>query len=908
MMAANSNMQNPTCRCILCSKGQFDAKVSFHSNISNKQYQVNANIDISCNTKMFIYFLKCKHAGCEMKYVGMSVNSVRKRMYGHRGNLVAGKEPHLMQYHFTKVHQPSDMSIQIIDIGENSKVLREKENYWMRELNTIYPYGMNDRTDIKGIHDAYDHVMNSTSNVTIYSVFNKVFTERGKKGKGNNRKQYPTLNFVPDIFICDIINNVENHYKYARNCIMSLSKILTKDLYLFIIKEIENSKYIPEFNEYFMYMMKDICLFKLQRYFEQKPSNNNFMVIEFSNKMVENVNLKRIIDDNDTKNNFPIQNEKIRSPNITYSYTKTIKSNIVNYKDTILKYNNTSDIKCCCENYPEHFIDNHHQHIFTGDLNIVNNSKLKSLLEKGLNYRDQQPPNKEVALQSIQSALDNYIHKVGHRNNIEVDKFTRWKAHILEKVRDKLNNMNLYRFYTVLQDREVKIALQKLQEDFVLTPLDKAGNNVSFICKRFYIDTLIHELESSTNFMPSAENVVDIKNRHQQYYIKLQLHHHKNNRLPFLYWTSKMHKNPTSFRFITCGTLSSISHLSQNVGFALKMILKSVSNSSRYKAKYKNYNSFYIINDRQNVINFMNTSNRNRKYGGSKSIQTYDFSNLYTSLPHPKLKTNIKTFVLNAFGEKNKKFINVVNDNAHFSDKKSNKATVTFTSLELIEAINYIIDNSYVCFNGKVFRQIIGVPMGTHCAPYLANIFLYGYEKRFIDNLIFNNKNKEASMLKNLFRYQDDLIVFNDKGYFDQVIKEIYPSELVLKNTNISARKSNYLDLTISIVNGKFKYKLFDKRQDFPFNVINYPFINGNVPRVPTYGVYLSQVIRFCYLFSESKELQNGFKLLNKKFLDQGFVMKTLKTKFKLFLTKYPHVWCNFGIDMTSSHFINNIF
>ena len=95
---------------------------------------------------MFVYVIKCKHTGCEKKYVGMSTTPVRKRMYGHRSNLVAGKEPHLLQHHFTKVHQPSDMIIQIIDVGENSKSTREKESYWMRELNTIYPYGMNDRT------------------------------------------------------------------------------------------------------------------------------------------------------------------------------------------------------------------------------------------------------------------------------------------------------------------------------------------------------------------------------------------------------------------------------------------------------------------------------------------------------------------------------------------------------------------------------------------------------------------------------------------------------------------------------------------------------------------------------------------------------------------------------------------
>ena len=153
------------------------------------------------------------------------------------------------------------------------------------------------------------------------------------------------------------------------------------------------------------------------------------MVVQFSNKLVENINMKKILDQKEIKKNFPIQNVNMNSPNITYSYTKTIRSNIVNYKDTtILKYTNSSNLQCCCKNYPQSFTDKHHKHIFTGDLNIVSNVKLKSLLQKGLNYRDQQPPSKDLALQSIQSAIDNYIYKIGTKNNIDLDKFKKWKS------------------------------------------------------------------------------------------------------------------------------------------------------------------------------------------------------------------------------------------------------------------------------------------------------------------------------------------------------------------------------------------------------------------------------------------------------------------------------------------------
>ena len=72
----------------------------------------------------------------------------------------------------------------------------------------------------------------------------------------------------------------------------------------------------------------------------------------------------------------------------------------------------------------------------------------------------------------------------------------------------------------------------------------------------------------------------------------------------------------------------------------------------------------------------------------------------------------------------------------------------------------------------------------------------------------------------------------------------IYPPELTLKRTTESDTTLSYLDVSISICQGKFITEVFDKRDNFYFNIVNYPYMCSNIPTKPTYGVYISQLIR----------------------------------------------------------------
>jgi len=116
-------------------------------------------------------------------------------------------------------------------------------------------------------------------------------------------------------------------------------------------------------------------------------------------------------------------------------------------------------------------------------------------------------------------------------------------------------------------------------------------------------------------------------------------------------------------------------------------------------------------------------------------------------------------------------------------------------------------------------KQIIGVPMGTNCAPLTADLFLYCYESEFMLEL---SKTKQVDLIHcfNLIsRYIDDILNL-DNPLFEQYIHKIYPKELVLNRSCISNTDAAYLDLHLTINNTMIKTSLYDKRDDFNFEIV----------------------------------------------------------------------------------------
>ena len=136
---------------------------------------------------------------------------------------------------------------------------------------------------------------------------------------------------------------------------------------------------------------------------------------------------------------------------------------------------------------------------------------------------------------------------------------------------------------------------------------------------------------------------------------------------------------------------------------------------------------------------------------------------------------------------------------------------------------------------GCLFHHVIGIPIRTNCAPLLADLFLYSYENEFLDNMIRSGHRRLARLFSLCKRYTDDLIIFNNKKFLEY-LKEIYPFQLTVEKSNKSDHLADYPDLTfIMDSGGKLSTRLYDKRDDFHFHIINFPFRRSSIPSGPSY-------------------------------------------------------------------------
>ena len=186
--------------------------------------------------------------------------------------------------------------------------------------------------------------------------------------------------------------------------------------------------------------------------------------------------------------------------------------------------------------------------------------------------------------------------------------------------------------------------------------------------------------------------------------------------------------------------------------------------------------------------------------------------------------------------------------------------------------------------------NITNIPMGTNCAPLLADIFLYSYEAEFILSLLSTGRERLASQFNFTYRYIDDVLSINNPD-FENYLSQMYPPELEIKDTTERNTSASYLDLLLSIGrDGQLHTSLYDKRDDFNFHITNFPFLSSNIPSSPAYGVFISQLIRYARASSSYEYFILRAVRLSNKLLGQGYVKERLRSSLRKFYGRYGNL------------------
>ena len=175
------------------------------------------------------------------------------------------------------------------------------------------------------------------------------------------------------------------------------------------------------------------------------------------------------------------------------------------------------------------------------------------------------------------------------------------------------------------------------------------------------------------------------------------------------------------------------------------------------------------------------------------SIKSFDFSTLYTTIPHDELKSKLKAIINQCFFHKNgnRRFQYVVigyKDTYFVRDHSDAPQKYSDAGVKKDAGI----DNNFVEFGGLIFQQTIGILMGTNCAPLIVDLFLYSYVEEFVQSLLQADKKHLAQQFNFTYKYIDGVLSLKNTK-FAEYLEFIYPRELDIKETAETAASSSYL-------------------------------------------------------------------------------------------------------------------
>jgi hypothetical protein len=586
--------------------------------------------------------------------------------------------------------------------------------------------------------------------------------------------------------------------------------------------------------------------------------------------------------------------QSLKKVNVVNVLPDTLATDAVNYSGFLgkLDANEVSRIlgsTCDCHSSPN--IDTHHGHIITGDCKAVADDEIAQILALGAKYRPHRSNDSTGAALAALDAVRAFIHVHLLRKQVisDIEAAALYSscrstvAKLEDRSKEVLSDIGLVKKHT--QWLRCKKELRRVHERFVVIPIDKAAGNLGFICKRYYIETLCKELgisitDSGTlsatgnaTYTPCSEAPDDIIQRHDalnQRFCGTELSE-DNMKIPKLWLTCKLHKNPVGFRFIAGARQASTKELAVLLCKVLTKLRQHWSAYTTRTGENSGINlNWSIVNSGQALALMNKATNRN---GNASCVA--DFSSLYTLLPHTEVYRSINNVVDRLFGNAERqygyKYLAVTANNAFYHGNPKRRGQ-NLTKEDVKYLVREVVGNSYVQFAGFVFHQKLGIPQGGNASPALADLCLSFMEYDFLSKPANRGS---AKRLAYTCRYVDDIC-----SLYSSALKElyplIYPASLPLNFDNTSDGHLHFLDLEIDL--NKSHVTLYDKRRDFNFKVIRMPNKSGNQPIATGLRAYYGQLVRLARIISTKDEFLKNLSDISNYMRDIGYTSDELRS------------------------------
>ena len=267
-----------------------------------------------------------------------------------------------------------------------------------------------------------------------------------------------------------------------------------------------------------------------------------------------------------------------------------------------------------------------------------------------------------------------------------------------------------------------------------------------------------------------------------------------------------MHKNPYKHRFIAGSSKCSTKSLSILLTKLLTHIKQGLQKYCETAYSRSWINQMWVLKNSKELLEHLKSPTFNHV----TSIKSFDFSLFIQPYLNRNWKTDSpvlsETPSFSKNGNRRYKYLVLRHEGTYFVKEYSDSKN-KYSEDDIIKMLELLVDNIFVVFAEKVSQQTVGIPMGTNCAPLLANIFLYSYEADFVQSLLSTGTKHFASWFNLTYRYIDDVLSINNPE-FEHYLGQMYPAELEIKDTTESTTSASYLDFYYCRLGGMVNFTL----------------------------------------------------------------------------------------------------